>query len=197
MIPVWERMMTISASLIVVMSYSLIIFTGINITDRKINKLWLIIIGTFTLICVWIEFALGWSEMISMIRIISTLILFISLFYSLIIEIISTKDICVEMILAVMSGFLFLGILGGVVFELNDTLYPNSFNLSADTGNYSYYYFSFINLTSIGFGDIYPQTAATQSITLILGIIGQFYMAFGVTVFIGKFLNQQQISKNS
>ena len=111
MIPVWERKMTISASLIVVMSYSLIIFTGINITDRKINKLWLIIIGTFTLICVWIEFALGWSEMISMIRIISTLILFISLFYSLIIEIISTKDICVEMILAVMSGFLFLGCL--------------------------------------------------------------------------------------
>jgi len=196
LIPMWESILFIPSSLIVVLSYTLIIISGIFVNERKGTKYWVIFLGAITLFCIWIEFVVGSSELIVLSRISFSLLLFLFLFCSLTMNILKVDEICMEMIVAVMSGFLFLGILGGVVYEFNETLHPGSLSFSAYTGNYAFYYFSFINLTSIGFGEIYPQTAMSQSITVMLGILGQFYLAFGVTVFVGKFLNQQ-VDKNS
>ena len=189
-IPMWEAILPIPTSLIVVLSYSLIIISGINVSDKKRNKFWVVLIGLATLLCIWIEFITGYSYLIMILRVSFSLLLFSFLFCLLIMNILNTEEICVEMIVALMSGFLFLGILGGVIFEFNEVFYPGSLKMSADTGNYAFYYFSFINLTSVGFGEIHPLTALSQSITVLMGVLGQFYLAFGVAVFVGKFLNQ-------
>lgn len=194
MIPLWEGILSISTALIIVLSYSFVIVSGFNISSQRTTKYLVLILGFITLGCIWVEFAMGSSHIIMILRIAFSFLLFTFLFCLLIVNIIKTDEICMEMIVAVMSGFLFLGIVGGVIYELNETLHPGSLKFSAETGNYAFYYFSFINLTSIGFGDIHPQTALSQSITVMLGILGQFYMAFGVTVFVGKFLNQESNS---
>lgn len=48
-------------------------------------------------------------------------------------------------------------------------------------------YFSSITLTSIGFGDITPNTHNTKLITSLFGIIGQFYSVVLVGILISKF----------
>jgi hypothetical protein len=53
-------------------------------------------------------------------------------------------------------------------------------------------YFSSITLTSIGFGDITPNTHHTKLITSLFGIAGQFYSVVLVGILISKFT-----SKNS
>ncbi len=90
-----------------------------------------------------------------------------------------------------MCGFVLLGILGGVVFEMLEYHAPGSLQFKSEMSSYSFYYFSFINLTSVGFGDIIPGSSQAQAITILLGIIGQFYLAFGVAVLVGKFLNEE------
>jgi hypothetical protein len=48
-------------------------------------------------------------------------------------------------------------------------------------------YFSFVTLTSIGFGDIYPITDMSRLTTAFFGMIGQFYMVAVVGIVISKF----------
>ena len=49
----------------------------------------------------------------------------------------------------------------------------------------TYLYFSFITLTSVGFGDIRPATPAAQSLTMFCGIYGQLYFAILVAKLVG------------
>ena len=74
---------------------------------------------------------------------------------------------------------------------------PGAVGVPAGPGGYKFYYFSFINLTTVGFGDIAPISAQAQAITVLLRILGQFYMAIGVAVFIGKYSNAQNTGQNS
>lgn len=48
-------------------------------------------------------------------------------------------------------------------------------------------YFSSITLTSIGFGDITPNTHHTKLVTSFFGIVGQFYTVVLVGILISKF----------
>ncbi|MEZ0610400.1 potassium channel family protein [Fibrella sp. WM1] len=48
-------------------------------------------------------------------------------------------------------------------------------------------YFSCITITSIGFGDITPNTYQTKLITSLFGVIGQFYTVVLVGILISKF----------
>ncbi|MNV97053.1 Ion channel [compost metagenome] len=48
-------------------------------------------------------------------------------------------------------------------------------------------YFCSITITSIGFGDITPNTHHTKLITSLFGIIGQFYTVVLVGIIISKF----------
>jgi Ion channel. len=178
-------------SIFVVVSYTWLILAGMNIAEKRGLKLSLLLIGLITLVCIWVEFAFDWSSLMTCLRILSTLSLLILCCYVLILNIIKTEEICFDMIIAAMSGFLFLGIIGGAILEYLDFMSPGSLLFAAESGTYGYYYFSFIILTSVGFGDVVPQSATAQAVCVFIGLLGQFYLAFGVTVFVGKFLNQQ------
>lgn len=51
--------------------------------------------------------------------------------------------------------------------------------------------FSFISITTVGYGDITPMTPPAQSLTMVLNIIGQFYLAIVIAVFVGKYINEK------
>jgi len=52
-------------------------------------------------------------------------------------------------------------------------------------------YFSTITITSIGFGDITPNTHFTKLITSLFGVMGQFYSVVLVGIIISKFTSNQ------
>ena len=82
-----------------------------------------------------------------------------------------------------------MGIIGGILFESIHLMDPKSFKLIAGFSGYSFYYFSFISITTVGYGDITPLTALAQSLTLVLNVIGQFYLTIIIAVFVGKYIN--------
>lgn len=72
--------------------------------------------------------------------------------------------------------------------------FPNSFHGITNNNPSLIYnelsYFSFITLTSIGFGDIYPITDVSRLVTTFFGMIGQFYMVAVVGIIISKFTSR-------
>lgn len=51
-------------------------------------------------------------------------------------------------------------------------------------------YFSLITLATVGYGDILPRTDLTRMLAVIEAVIGQFYVAIIVAVFVGMYASQ-------
>ena len=73
-----------------------------------------------------------------------------------------------------------------------DILAPESFigNVS-NNRSYDLMYYSFVTLTSVGYGDIHTINAEGKAISLLIGIIGQLYVSFTIALIVGKYLNQK------
>jgi len=52
-------------------------------------------------------------------------------------------------------------------------------------------YFTLITLTTTGYGDITPTAPISKSLSLLIAICGQFYVAVIVAIIVGKFSNQR------
>ncbi len=115
--------------------------------------------------------------------------------YSLMIRVIlgyliSLKKVSLDDIFGAISGYLILGLLGGSVYEFIYYLIPNSFSFNVSSfSDYIFYYYSFVGLSTVGFGDVVPTNPQSQSITILINMAGQFYMAIILTLFVSKYFN--------
>ena len=176
--------------LIIVINFSLIILAGTNVgvKSRK-NTTISTILGILSLLGIWIEFAIDYEIVIAVLRLLFNLLFYLFVAYRVFYWIIVCNEISGNTILASIAGFLLIGFIGGAVCESLERLIPGSFNIDILISSYSYIYFSFITLTSVGYGDIAPANVQGQAISLLLGIAGQFYMAVLVGILVGKYLS--------
>jgi uncharacterized membrane protein len=49
-------------------------------------------------------------------------------------------------------------------------------------------YFSFVTMTTVGFGDITPTCNETQTLTYLSAVTGQLYVAIVVAMIVGKYI---------
>jgi hypothetical protein len=181
-----------SPAYIIVINYTIVILSSSLIASKKSAKIFTYALGFLTLIAIWLEFSDSNSKTLLICRLIFSFLLFACFCVILIRQLINIKDMSLQFILGPILGFLYLGIIGGVLFEFVHFLDPNSFQLIKGFSGYSFYYFSFISMTSVGFGDITPLTTPAQSLTLVMTIIGQFYLVIVIGVFVGKYINVNQ-----
>nr|WP_299072992.1 potassium channel family protein [uncultured Allomuricauda sp.] len=110
-----------------------------------------------------------------------------------------------KVILGMASGFICLGLIGFYVYMAIELTNPNSFDggllhmqeTYPNTLTEQLMYFSFITLLTIGYGDIVPITPLAQKASILIGLVGQFYLVIVTAVVVGKFINQNKTnSKN-
>jgi len=155
----------------------------------KVAKLTTYVIGFLTLLAIWLELSDNNSTIILAWRLVLSFLLFACFCIILVRQLLKIKEVNLQFILGPLLGFLYLGIIGGILFEAVHLLDSNSFHLVDGYSGYSFYYFSFISITTVGYGDITPLTSPAQSLTLVMNIIGQFYLAIVIGVFVGKYIN--------
>lgn len=104
-------------------------------------------------------------------------------------------------ILGVMSGYICLGLLGFFLFMTLDIMEPGSFiglregGVASSDGRADLLYFSFITMLTIGYGEILPMTDLSKKATILLGLLGQFYLVIITAIVVGKFLSQKPSTK--
>lgn len=105
-----------------------------------------------------------------------------------------TSDVHTDNVAGAVCAYLFLGIAIGVVYSMIETVRPNSFQgsekLVAALGNETerraaLTYFSFVTLTTAGYGDLAPATPLTRVLAALEAILGQFYLAVLVAGLVG------------
>jgi len=102
------------------------------------------------------------------------------------------KRVDAELIAAALCLYLLLGLLGGEIFLLLETLAPGSFagsNLAQAVSfqgkSEIFQYFSFITMTTLGYGDITPQTPVAMAFCQFEAILGQLFIAVLVARLVG------------
>ncbi|NAS31926.1 hypothetical protein GTQ40_13145 [Flavobacteriaceae bacterium R38] len=176
---------------IVVINYTLVIIAGSLIAFNTKTVIPTYTLGFLTLIAVWMEFLYPDSDMIQMQRLSFSFLLFFYFCILLVFQLKKIKKINLQFILGPILGFIYLGIIGGIFFEILYFLNPESFISRGSLSSYIFYYFSFISITTVGYGDVTPFTPQAQSVTILLNIVGQFYLAIVIAVFVGKYINSK------
>lgn len=111
---------------------------------------------------------------------------FVIIEHELMVQIFKSNVITFNVIFGAFTGYIVIGILGSFIFQLIYTLYPGSFHIQGDSMEELFYY-SFITLTTIGYGDIAPLTPMARNVAILIGLVGQFYIATIMALIIGKF----------
>ncbi|TEW56839.1 potassium channel protein [Psychromonas sp. RZ22] len=91
--------------------------------------------------------------------------------------------------------FLLLGLIWTISFLMVAEFIPNSFSGLKGTNwtdNFpDLVYFSFVTLTTLGFGDVLPLSPIARFLVYIEAVIGVFYMAIVVSSLVGAALNNK------
>ena len=92
-----------------------------------------------------------------------------------------------------------IGIIWALLYGLVEVLIEGSFsgNLLNVGGSrfWDLIYFSFVTLTTLGYGDILPMNSYARTLAYIEAIAGQFYIAILVASLVGAHLSDRQAWK--
>ena len=114
-------------------------------------------------------------------------IYFLLISYRIYADLMYQKELGIETISAAFSGYILLGTVFSILFITMGS--SGAFKGPEGTVPYSdYFYFSFVTLLTIGYGDIIPVTEISKNIIILLGLTGHFYTVFVVGIVIGRFL---------
>jgi hypothetical protein len=89
-----------------------------------------------------------------------------------------------EKIAAAVNVYLFLGLIWRDLFSLVNILIPDSFN-SELLGQTDFLYYSFVTLSTLGYGDVLPVNGPAKALAYIEAIIGQLYLTILVARLVG------------
>jgi hypothetical protein len=83
------------------------------------------------------------------------------------------------------------------VFVVVETLHPGSFNLpeGGEEATRYFLYYSFVTLTTLGYGDITPVTGLARSLSILEAVIGQLYLVVQVAWLVGVHVSQSMVKR--
>lgn len=117
------------------------------------------------------------------------LVLFIATALKVVRSIFKLKKINAKVLAASVGAYLLFGLAGAMLFGLVNLLYPESFNYNFHYGGgYDMMYYSFVTLSTLGYGDITPNTPQGQAAAIMVSVTGQLYLAILMAMLVGKFL---------
>jgi len=99
-----------------------------------------------------------------------------------------------DMIMAAASEYVLIGILWTFLYFMLETVYPGSFNCpGAEAEPSGFLYYSFVTLTTTGYGDILLVSIQARSLAILEMITGQLYIAIMVARLVGLYTSRDKI----
>jgi len=188
-----------SASIIVNFTFTITIVIGVwsLIEDRK----WFLFglgLAAFSLLLSLLEFFYT-SEFIYIASILVLLFFLINSLVLAIKHIMFGPTIDMNKIVGSVTIYLLIGIIWALLYGLVEVVHTESFsgNLMNVGGSrfWDLIYFSFVTLTTLGYGDILPMNTYARTLAYMEAIVGQFYIAILVASLVGAHLNDRKAWK--
>ena len=103
-----------------------------------------------------------------------------------------------ETIYGAIVVYILIGLMWVFLYSLTEFLHPQSFSFSHELvleSRKALYYFSFVTLTTLGYGDITPVSDPAKSLAMLEAITGQMYIAVLIARLVGTHITQSLLKK--
>jgi voltage-gated potassium channel len=108
-------------------------------------------------------------------------------------HVVASPTVTREVLYAAMVVYLMIGILFAFVYGCIYIVDPASFDLTMEMSSrgWAFFYFSFVTLTTLGYGDSSPLTAMGGIVAVMEAIIGQLYLVVVVAWLVGMHVSSK------
>lgn len=116
--------------------------------------------------------------------------------HALLRHVIRADRVDAEMIYGAVACYLLLGLIWTMLFTAIETLQPGSFALAATNEDAQLWddllYYSFVTLTTLGYGDVLPLSPRVRSLAILEAITGVFYVAILVARLVSLHIHHEK-----
>lgn len=114
--------------------------------------------------------------------------------------ILSREYVSLDVILGAIAVYLMMGMVWAISYGFLEIINPDSFNFGShreSLESYTFIYYSFVTLTTLGYGDITPATPIAQSLTIVEALIGQIYLVVVIAWLVGMFTSEKRLKNQN
>ena len=104
-------------------------------------------------------------------------------------SLLSIRVITADMIYCAISIYLLIGIMWAGVYTVLEGISPGSFSVASETVDLLY--FSFVTLTTVGYGDVAPLSILARRLAVFEAAMGSIYMAVIIAMIVGRYMSMQ------
>jgi hypothetical protein len=164
------------------------------------NSIWALVLGLPAIAARFVAAFLPYSMMRNTAVLVVTAVFFVFLIWNLLHDLNTSDRPTSEKIFGALCAYIFIGLLFALFFTHLEYWDPGSFSISNDllaekvAGEsmhlQTFTYFSFVTMTTLGYGDITPVTENAQTVAWLEALIGQLYLAVMVAGFVATHISE-------
>lgn len=116
---------------------------------------------------------------------------FILVAINLLIGIVKSKEVDTEVIFSAVAVYVLFGFCGAVIAAVIVAFEPEAFSLASNYASqfHQLLYFSYVTITTTGYGDVLPLKPIARTHAIFLALFGQLYLTVIIGILIGKYLS--------
>jgi hypothetical protein len=115
--------------------------------------------------------------------------LYFYIIFLLVKSLLSIRVVTPDLIYCAISIYLLIGIMWAGIFTVVEGISPGSF--SGNSGPIDLLYFSFVTLTTVGYGDVLPVSILGKRLAIFEAAMGSIYMAVIIAMIVGRYMSMQ------
>ena len=185
------------------LTYS-ILFTSIILTGTQlVSKHRTLILSSAVpaIAMVWIGEMMGFGVINNISKGVNV-VLFTFIVLNLVKQVSSAKMVSPKVILESINAYLLIGLvfslLVAALMSMNHSAFSffntNASPIQNEFPFYQFIYYSFSTLTTVGYGDVVPMTSVARSLSNLISVTGQLYIAIVIALLVGKYIIQAERS---
>lgn len=125
-----------------------------------------------------------WMEIADNLFAILTLLVFVLLMMH---RFLTNRSTLINRIAIAVTLYLLFGLMWAKVYQIIFLLDSSAFTIEHRMTPFTFIYFSFVTLLTIGYGDIVPISVYARSFAILEGVIGQLYMVIMISSLVSEF----------
>jgi voltage-gated potassium channel len=181
--------------------FTAIVFFGTFSLDfvKRAQKI-LIASGTVTICLTWLDHFFP-NQTLDLVFFLSFFFFNLFIVVFMVRHIAKSKKVDATIIVNSINGYMLIGILGSALLAMAEILQKSLYHVDTGAINFAggtargfhdFLYFSFVTLTTLGYGDVTPISAFAKSVTVIIAVTGQLYLTILIAMLVGKFLSRRE-----
>jgi Ion channel len=177
---------------------SAVLVSAVYALSQKIRHLAIAaVLAIPMLVSLWFDYVVHSAALFLIGRICGIFFIGFTIFHILS-HIFKQKEVTKDTIAGATAVYLLMALMWAFIYAVLERLQPDSFAISV-AGNLSeqniFFYYSFVTITTLGYGDITPVANLAGSMAILEAVVGQLYLVVLVAWLVGMYVSKKSKSE--